>query len=147
MWLSNMMVNGWRKQKKKKTTDFFFLKISQLNGTPLSPQMAAHVAHFPGHSRASLRKLNLSCLMAARSPKYYYLVIHDTHKLLLRGSEVEWDLGLIHSQARGKVWELSVCLPTCLGSAPPLPASTLPQTKQNRFFFVGWVIGWNVHPC
>lgn len=73
--LEDIRVNGWGVAKQKKT--------QWKEGTPLSPQMAAHAAHFPGHSRASLRKLSLSCLMAVRSPKYYYLVIHDTHKLLL----------------------------------------------------------------
>lgn len=52
-----------------------------------------HTAHFPGHCRATRRKLSLSCLTAVRSPKYYYLVIHDTHKLLparLRGAVSFW---------------------------------------------------------
>lgn len=31
----------------------------------------------------------------SEKPKHYYLVIHDTHKLLLWGSEVGWNLGLI----------------------------------------------------
>lgn len=61
---------------KDMTTKYKYQKL-------LGPQMAAQTAHFPGHSRAGLWKLSLSCLMALRSPKYYYLVIHDTHKLLL----------------------------------------------------------------
>lgn len=72
--------------------------------------------------------------MAVRSPKYYYLVIHDTHKLLLWGSEVVWDPGLIHSKL-GKVLALSLF--ACLfGFVQLLPASTLPQTKWNRFSFL-----------
>lgn len=74
------------------------------------PSDGGSCAHFPGHFRASLRKLSLSCLMASRSPKYYYLVIHDTHKLLLWGSEVVWDLGLIHSKLGKSVSSQFVCL-------------------------------------
>ena len=72
-----MTVNLEQKQK------YINITAEIESGKRLSPQMAAQTAHFPGHSRASLRKSSLSCLMAVRSPKYYYLVIHDTHKLLL----------------------------------------------------------------
>lgn len=94
--------------------------------------------------------------MAVRSPKYYYLVIHDTHKLLVWGSEVVPDPGLIYSKLR-KVLALGL-FAGLFGFVRLLPASTLPRTKKinktvrDRIhfvvsFFICWegFIGGDVH--
>ena len=94
--------------------------------------MATQTAHFPGHSRASLRKLSLSCLMAARSPKYYYLVIHDTHKLLVWGSEVVPDPGLIYSKLR-KVLALSL-FAVLFGFCTTAASFHFEKKKKKRFW-------------